>query len=282
MPERTGGRASPRWELTSEELERANAGVRWGPLELAKLVARSPAVLGELARAMVSGAVEGAATNGSLVWVLSRERLRRVAPDAAGGANWGREEWFCQPLLSRLEEPMQVLDLGCGAGRISRLIAPRVQHLTCADVSDLLLGEARENLAELSNVDFVRTSAYGVMPLKDASFDLVYAQGVFSYLDMIAALALLDGVRRVLRPGGVSFVNFFTIDQPGGREYALSIARTVARRGRTSGSAMKPYVNGQVKAMHSLVGLDVVEMIQPETIDRESTIFVGARREAAS
>jgi hypothetical protein len=118
----------------------------------------------------------------------------------------------------------------------------------------------------LSNVDFVRTSAYGVMPLKDAAFDLVYAQGVFWYLDMIAAGALLDGVRCVLRPGGVSFVNFFTINQPGGREYALGIARTVARRGRTSGSAMKPYVKGQVKAMHSLVGPDVVEMIQPETM----------------
>lgn len=224
---------------------------------------------------MVSGAVEGTATNGSFVWVLSRERLRRAVPDAAGGANWGREDLFCQPLLPRLDTQMRVLDLGCGAGRIGRLIAPHVAYLTCADVSSVLLAEARENLAALPNVDFVQTSGYGTSPLDEASFDLVYAQGVFSYLEPIPAVALLDGVCRVLRPGGVSFINFFTINQPGGEEYALRTARTVANRGRVSGSAMRPYIASQVQAMHTLVGLEAVDMIQTETMD--PTIFVSVR-----
>ncbi|HEY5318296.1 MAG TPA: class I SAM-dependent methyltransferase [Solirubrobacteraceae bacterium] len=227
---------------------------------------------------MVSGAIEGAANNGSLVWVLERERLRRAVPDAAGGANWASEDWFCEPLIPRLGDRMRVLDLGCGAGRISRLTAPCVGHLTCVDVSGLLLDEARENLAHLPNLDFVHTSGYSLSPLDDASFDLVYAQGVLSYLDPIAALALLDGVYRVLRPGGASYINFYTVDQPAGREYALYIARTVAQRGRIPGSSSKPYINEQVKKMHSLVGLDVAEVIQPSsTAERETTIFVAAR-----
>lgn len=277
-----GDRSSPRWELTAEELSRVESGGRFGPLELAKAVARSPQVVGELVGGMVSGAVEGVTTSGSLRWVLSRERLRRVAPDAGGGANWGRVDSFCEPLLLKLDKEMRVLDLGCGAGRISQVVAPHVAHLTCADVSRVLLAEARENLADLPHVDFVQTSRYGLNPLADDSFDLVCAQGVLEFFDTIAAVAVLDGVRRVLRPGGMSYINFFTIDQPGGAEWALRSARATARSERIPGSSPKPYVNAQVSAMHALVGLNVVEVIRPETINRESTIFVAVRDDGST
>jgi ubiquinone/menaquinone biosynthesis C-methylase UbiE len=271
-------RPSPRWNLTEEELERVHAGKPFGPLEVAMLLGRSPRVLGETVRAMVSGAVEGAATNGSLVWVLERERLRRAVPDAAGGANWGPEEWFWQSLMPRLGEQMHVLDLGCGAGRIARLVAPLVARVTGADVSEVLLAEARENFADVPNVDFVRTSRYSLSPLEDASFDLVFSAGVLSYLDPIAVIAILDEVGRVLKPGGLSVINFRTIDLPAGREYALQTARAAERTERVGGSAAKPYLNAQVKAMHSLVGLEIVEMVQPAKIgDGQSTIFIAAR-----
>jgi ubiquinone/menaquinone biosynthesis C-methylase UbiE len=277
---RARSRQSLKWTLTEEELERVHAGKPFGPLEVAMLLARSPRVLGETVRAMVSGAVEGAATNGGIAMVLERERLRRAVPDAAGGANWGPEEWFWQSLMPRLGEQMRVLDLGCGAGRFDRLVAPRVARVTGADISGVLLDEARRNFADVPNVDFVRTSRYSLDPLEDDAFDLVFSAYVLMNLDPIAVIALLDEISRVLEPGGLSVINFHTIDLPAGQEYALQTARAAERRGRVGGTAMKPYLNAQVKAMHSLVGLDIVETIQPEEGEgARSTIFIAARDE---
>lgn len=271
-----------RWRLTDQERERLTAVGGYKPVELVTMVVRSPRVLGELLTAIKRGAVEGAATNGSLVWVLDSRRAQRLVPGKAGGVNWGNEEWFSSTLLPKLDERMCVLDLGCGTGRISRLVAPRVRHLTCADVSRVLIGEARVNLAGLDNVDFLRTDGYTLSPLRDGRFDAVYAQGVFSHLDPTAAVGLLDEARRVTRPGGLSIINFFTIDHPAGAEDALRAARLAGQRRRVSGSAPKPYANAQVRAMHALVGLDLVEMVETSASGRESTIFVAAASERSA
>ncbi len=270
-------RHARRWEITEQERERVRALQEdgYGLGEVLGIVARSPRVAVEAARAMMRGAIEGAATNGTLVWVLDSQRVRRVVPDAASGATWTREELFSDELLSYTAPDMRVLDLGCGAGRISRHVAPRVKHLTCADASAVLLGEARENLAHLDNVQFVHTDGYTLASLEDAAYDLVYAQGVFSYLDPIAAVALLDEVRRVLRPGGLSVVNLYTIDNPVGAEQALESVRGAARRHRFSGSHPRPYVNAQARGMHELVGLEVVDEVEPATNSYPPTIFVS-------
>jgi ubiquinone/menaquinone biosynthesis C-methylase UbiE len=248
---------------------------------MAMLLARSPRALGEVVRAVVSGAVDGAATNGSTIMILDRLRLRQAVPEAAGGANWGPEEWFWRSLEPRLQAGTRVLDLGCGAGRMVRLVAPLVGHVTGVDVSGMLLDEARENFADVPNVDFAQTSRYALGPLPDASFDLVFSAYVLMNLDLIAVIALLDEISRVLKPGGMSIINFHTMDRPFGQEYALKIARAAERRGRVGGSAMKPYVNAQVNAMHQLVGLNISEMIEPEEGGSgQSTIFVAIRGEA--
>jgi 2-polyprenyl-3-methyl-5-hydroxy-6-metoxy-1,4-benzoquinol methylase len=268
-------RDAPRWELTDEE--RAKLQGKFRPLELARIAISSPRLLGELLTAVGRGAVEAAANNGSLVWVLDSKRARLRVPGAGGGANWASEEWFCQTLLPRLKGDMRALDLGCGAGRIARHVATEVRSLTCVDVSGVLLSEARANLDHLANVEFVRNRRYALTQLADVSFDLAFSQGVFSYLDMVAALALLDEIHRVIRPGGMSVVNFATIDRNGGADYALKATRVAARRGRISGSTSKPYVVAQVQALHELVGLEVVDVVAPTAARPEPTIFVAVR-----
>ncbi|MHB8656534.1 MAG: class I SAM-dependent methyltransferase [Solirubrobacteraceae bacterium] len=175
---------------------------------------------------------------------------------------------------------MRILDLGCGAGRIARRIAPHVARLVCCDSSRTLLAEARQNLAYLPNVDFLHTSAVSLEPLQEESVDLAYAQGVFSYLDPAAFTAVLVEVHRVLRPGGWSVINVFTIDQPAGTEYAIGVARTTIRRGRLSGSEPRPYANSQVLTLHRMTGFAQPEVIEPAPHERAPTVFIARRPEA--
>lgn len=256
------------------------AGSGYGAAELARLAAREPRVLAEGLKAAIRGATRGPVTDGSLVWVLDSRRARRLVPGIASGASWVGDGWLDEALLGRLEPEIHALDLGCGAGRLARGVAPRIARLTCADASAVLLHEARANLAHLSNVSYLRTDGITLSGLDDGSFDVVYAQGVFSYLDLDTAVTLLREVRRVLRPGATSVVNVFTIDQAAGEAYALGVAEAAVRRRRVSGSPSRPYVAAQVEALHRLAGLELVDVLAPPTTERRATVFVARRPEA--
>nr|WP_276320531.1 methyltransferase domain-containing protein [Amycolatopsis suaedae] len=96
---------------------------------------------------------------------------------------------------ARLLRPgMRVLDVGCGAGVISRMLATSVPDVRVVGVDEVnRLGSAR------SIVDFVGGSVYA-LPLADGAVDLAFAHGLFDHLrDPAAALAELH---RVVRPGG--------------------------------------------------------------------------------
>ena len=138
---------------------------------------------------------------------------RQVAEfyDAVGNS-YDRSPYFlaCDPLyeaeIARLtaERPLRrVLELGCGTGKQTAVIAPRVQELVALDISPSSLGEAEARCRRLGirNVQFLEQSIV-TLPGADGSVD-----GVFSYGDVISHLhdAYREVFResaRVLRPGG--------------------------------------------------------------------------------
>src|SRR5258706_11302359 len=68
-------------------------------------------------------------------------------------------------------------DVGCGSGRWSLLVAPRVRELHLVDASDEALGVARNNLRNFHNVQF-HHSSLDTMPLEDGSLDFAFSLGV--------------------------------------------------------------------------------------------------------
>ncbi|NYV73753.1 class I SAM-dependent methyltransferase [Streptomyces sp. UH6] len=129
------------------------------------------------------------------------------------GAQWARsqERWdavndgFNQPLLdaAAISETDAVLDVGCGAGRTTRLAARRAVRgwAIGLDLSGPMLDKARESAVreEVANVVFVQGDAQ-VHPLDAGAFDAVISRyGMTFFTDPVAAFANL---RRALRPGG--------------------------------------------------------------------------------
>jgi ubiquinone/menaquinone biosynthesis C-methylase UbiE len=98
-----------------------------------------------------------------------------------------------------------VLDLGCGIGRIAAAIAPRCRSVLALDVSSAMVAEAKGRLVGMSNVEVLHTNGRGIDALSVASFDLVLAVDSFPYIVQAGgdlALHHVRGATRALRPGG--------------------------------------------------------------------------------
>lgn len=90
------------------------------------------------------------------------------------------------------------LDAGCGSGRWSMLVAPRVGHLHLLDASPAALAVARSNLRDSPNVTFHERSI-GDIPLPDGSLDFAFSLGVLHHVpDTPAAV---HAVAAKLKPG---------------------------------------------------------------------------------
>jgi ubiquinone/menaquinone biosynthesis C-methylase UbiE len=83
------------------------------------------------------------------------------------------------------------LDVGCGSGRWSMLVAPRVEHLHLLDPSAAALEVAKQNLHSVKNVSYHLHSVANI-PLPPNSLDFVFSLGVLHHVpDTEAAIAAI-------------------------------------------------------------------------------------------
>lgn len=98
------------------------------------------------------------------------------------------------------------IDVGCGTGRWSMLVAPRVGHLHLLDASPDALGVAKQNLSFAKNVSFHANSVADI-PLPANSLDFAYSLGVLHHVpDTPAAIEAIAGK---LKPGAPFLVYLY-------------------------------------------------------------------------
>lgn len=111
-----------------------------------------------------------------------------------------------------------VLDLGCGIGRVATALAPRCSSVLALDVSAGMVAEAAARLADLPNVQVRQTGGEHLDDLLPASLDLVLAIDSFPYVVQTGdgtALRHIRGAARALRPGGaLCILNLSYRDDP--------------------------------------------------------------------
>ena len=107
-------------------------------------------------------------------------------------------------------EALDVVDLGSGTGRLTRLLAPKVRSMRAFDNSVHMLEVAAESLTKVGLTNWETGVAdHRKIPVQNDSADLIVSGWSFCYLAVWGGegwkSALDDGlkeIRRILRPGG--------------------------------------------------------------------------------
>ncbi len=102
-----------------------------------------------------------------------------------------------------------VLDLGCGIGRIAARLAIDCRSIIGLDVSAGMIAEATRRHGSLPNVRFATTSGDDLDAIKPDSIDLVLAVDSFPYIVQVGegiAQAHITGAARSLRAGGTMVI----------------------------------------------------------------------------
>ena len=96
-----------------------------------------------------------------------------------------------------------VLDLGCGIGRLTRVLAGRAAHVTAIDVSPRMLAKAAELNPQLTNVTWVLGDGDSLGGIADESLDGVVSHVVLQHIPSAKVqLGYVQEFGRVLKPGG--------------------------------------------------------------------------------
>ena len=109
-----------------------------------------------------------------------------------------------------------VLEIGCGIGRVGKLVAPLCRKWIGCDVTSNMLLLAAERLRDLPNVELKEISGYDLRGVADASVDVVYCTVVFMHLESWDRYNYVLEAIRVLRPNGRIYVDNINLCSDGG------------------------------------------------------------------
>ena len=135
-------------------------------------------------------------------FVDNREPYKGADPDRF----WREGERDLETLLSTLGATVRqddvVLDLGCGVGRLTRVLARRAAHVIALDVSPEMLRRAQELNDTLNNVTWLLGDGESLTGVEDASLDGAVSHVVFQHIpDAKVTLGYVEELGRALKPG---------------------------------------------------------------------------------
>ena len=139
---------------------------------------------------------------------------------ATGNENWTDEEFFASGQLTVDEEiltdmenicqgkdpkQMRVLEIGCGAGRVTRALANMFGEVYAVDVSGEMVAQANRALAGFSHAKAFQGNGMDLSVLPDdKAYDFAFSGIVFQHIPSREVIeSYVKEVCRLLRPGAL-------------------------------------------------------------------------------
>lgn len=138
-------------------------------------------------------------------WYFINNTLDYRSPDLE--RFWASGERDLDALLdtvgATLDPGDRVVEIGCGAGRMTRAIAARVADVRAVDVAPAMLRIAEGENGNLDNVEWLLGDGESLDGIPDASADACVSHVVLQHIpDPQVTLGYVREMGRVLRPGG--------------------------------------------------------------------------------
>jgi len=125
-------------------------------------------------------------------------------------------ETLLAPVIAEVEPLIQdrrVLEIACGTGNWTQVLAKRAAAVLATDVSDAALAIARDKLKQQQNVEFICASAYALDSLPK-HFEAAVAIDWYSHIPKSLVPAFLESLQARLMPGApVIFVDIDMIPE---------------------------------------------------------------------
>ena len=113
---------------------------------------------------------------------------------------WNHNAHYHNFLLSQVPDDCeQILEIGCGTGKFSHLLAQRSAKVLAMDLSPQMIRVAQGNSARCPNIDFVLGDVFEY-PLPANYFDCIATLTTLHHLPLAA---VLKKIKEALKPGGV-------------------------------------------------------------------------------
>lgn len=157
--------------------------------------------------------------------ILDDQRNSGVGVGEGLGAHWGGVESFMQLFRRAVTPELEVLEIGCGGGRMTRLLASEAAHVTAMDVSRFILDEARQQTADSANINFGVVDGFGDN-LPTAAFDVVASHDVFVHFEFDGVMQYAMNIHRALMDGGAAVISVYTFDSALEQSRHCDILRT--------------------------------------------------------
>lgn len=116
-----------------------------------------------------------------------------------------RNPWIQKILMSHVQEPCKILDIGCGGGFLTNFLAKQGHKVHGIDLSVQSLEIAKKH-DETKSIDYQRAGAYE-LPYQDQTFDVVCAMNLMEHVERPAKV--VAEASRVLKKDGFFFFHTF-------------------------------------------------------------------------
>ena len=122
------------------------------------------------------------------------------------------------PFLSRYgfsPEGKTMLELGCGAGRMTHSFATRYRQVIALDVSEEMLQRGQQMLRGVENIAWKHANGVDLSAVADESVDFAFSYLVLQHLpDERLVCAYVREMFRILRPSGICLFQFHGTKEP--------------------------------------------------------------------
>jgi len=136
-------------------------------------------------------------------FVDSRMGYRRPDLDAFWAAGERDLDALLSALGATIDPTDDVVEIGCGVGRLTRVISSRAASVRAVDVSERMLELAKQHNVHASNVEWLLGDGRSLSAIESNSADACISHVVFQHIpDREVTLSYVREMGRVLKPGG--------------------------------------------------------------------------------